>query len=187
MTIILGFAGRKRSGKDTAAAVMEGVGYQKLSYAMPIKLMLMTLLSYRGVSDEELERYTDGDLKEEPTALLQGRTPRHAMQTLGTEWGRELIGEDLWSDTLLDHASDLDAVVVSDVRFPNEVAGIQRKGGEVIRITRPDLPPLEADAHPSEAKIGELEVNHDVTNDASSAQEFQQRLALLLLSEGNTQ
>ena len=47
--------------------------------------MLRKLLACQGADAEMIRRMIDGDLKEAPTPLLEGRTPRHAMQTLGTD------------------------------------------------------------------------------------------------------
>jgi len=74
-----------------------------------------------GIEDE----YIDGDKKEVPHPLLCGMTTRHAMQTLGTEWGRKLIGKDLWVLQLQRRLEKLvDAgvrtIVVDDLRFMNE-------------------------------------------------------------------
>ena len=109
------------------------------------------LLRYRGVRDDVIERMVEGDLKETPTDHLNGRSPRHAMITLGTEWGRDLIHPDLWVDTetahLLGFHSPRDRVLFDDVRFPNEVAAIRRLGGLIWRVERPGLTAL---AHESE-------------------------------------
>lgn len=111
-------------------------------------------------------------------------SPRIMLQTLGTEWGREAISNDIWINALLTTAKTLlhedggtklwdydpligpnlttkhtiKGVVVSDIRFQNEFDAIHREGGNVIRIIRPDT---DADA----ADIG-------IAGHASEAQEF---------------
>lgn len=127
---VVGFCGRLGSGKTTAARELCKVGFTRVRFAQPLKDMLAAL----GCSDAEL----DGEAKEVPSELLCGSTPRHAMQTLGTEWGRALIGDDLWVSAWRARASSCALVVVDDVRFPNEVAAIHALGGVVVRIERPD-------------------------------------------------
>lgn len=93
-------------------------------------------------------------------------SPRIMLQTLGTEWGRDAVGPNLWIDCLLrttrkllneegdmvpygyDRLEGLKVrklkgfkmpagVVVSDVRFENEFKQIQSMGGAVMRVMRP--------------------------------------------------
>jgi hypothetical protein len=69
---------------------------------------------------------------------LCGKTPRHAMQTLGTQWGRDCIGKDfwlnLWGQRALQTLRDGGRVVVDDCRFPNEAQLIRRVGGDIYKI-----------------------------------------------------
>ena len=66
-------------------------------------------------------------------------SPRHVMQTLGTEWGRELIHETLWRDLTMDKCLDpLMLYIITDVRFLNEAEEIQERGGVIWRIRTPD-------------------------------------------------
>lgn len=161
--MIVAFTGRKRSGKNTAA---EGLDYDvQLAFAAPMKNMLHSLLRDQLVSPADIERMVEGDLKETPVPELNGRTPRYAMQTLGTEWGRGLIADSLWVDAVVRLAMQAGQVVITDVRFPNEVQAVKDVGGIVIRITRPGL--STEDAHPSEALIDELLVDYEIANDST--------------------
>jgi hypothetical protein len=94
----------------------------------------------------------DGAEKETPCDLLGGKSPRWAMQTLGTEWGRQLIHNDLWVNAAI--ATWRKRVegnyVFDDVRFENEAAAIRREGGEIWRVQRPGYP-IVAMGHVSEA------------------------------------
>ena len=92
---VIGITGHKGSGKDTAAEAVAAQGFTHVKLADALKAMLRKLLACQGADAEMIRRMIDGDLKEAPTPLLEGRTPRQAMQTLGTEWGRDRIGRDL--------------------------------------------------------------------------------------------
>ena len=169
---VVGFCGPIGAGKTTAAEYLGWVhGYTRQRFAGPLKDMMRAL----GLSTREI----DGDLKEMPSPILCGRTPRHAMQTLGTEWGRELIGPDLWISIWTARATASSSpVVADDVRFPNEVAAIKALGGIVIRIERPGaLAHGAAAAHASEAY--RLAADARVVNDGSVA-DFERRLARLI-------
>lgn len=156
--IIIGFAGRAGAGKTTAAKhLMEHHGFERVRFAGPLKAMMRAL----GCTEEEV----DGARKEMPCDLLGGRTPRQAMQWLGTEWGREMIAPDLWTRAWEYAAAGKPRVVVDDVRFPNEVEAVRRLGGVVVQVVSAGE---FADAtsfagHVSER--GGLDVNADVIND----------------------
>jgi hypothetical protein len=143
---LVGFTGKAGAGKSTASHVLVDCGWQRVKFAGPLKDMMRGL----GLSD----RHIEGDLKEMPCDLLGGQTPRHAMQTLGTEWGRGLIHPDLWIMLARDRIVTAMAagfnVVVDDVRFENEAALIRELGGYVVDVTRDGA---GAGAHSSESGV----------------------------------
>lgn len=130
---LVGLCGPIGAGKTFAARYFERAAkFERMRFAEPLKRMLMAV----GLDVEDV----DGSRKETPSPLLCGRTPRYAMQKLGTEFGRECIGPDFWVEAwggLADARLAAGArVVVDDVRFPNEVEAIRRRGGVVLRIER---------------------------------------------------
>ncbi|WP_411508225.1 hypothetical protein [Brucella anthropi] len=132
--VIIGLAGPMRSGKtEVASRLVELYGFEREPFSKPLKDMLRVF----GLSDEQLE----GTLKNTPAAVLGGKTPRHAMQTLGTEWGRGLIHPDLWTRhwaaRAQQHVADGFSVVEEGTRFPNEVKAIHELGGYVVYVDRP--------------------------------------------------
>ena len=174
---LLGLTGRKQSGKDTAAAVMEG---EKISFAAPIKLMLQALLKYQGLDEVFIDRMLNGDLKETPSPYLADQTPRYAMQRLGTEWGRQQMADSLWVDIALEKAKKARRAVITDVRFPNEVQAIKDADGQVWRISRPGRPVGVGEEHSSEILIDTLPVDKIITNDAPSAGAFRTKMAAIV-------
>ena len=137
---LIGIAGRARSGKDTVANfIVAAIGGYRYSFADPIRATLAPL----GV--DMSDPYWQAR-KEEPIPAL-GVSPRRMMQTLGTEWGRQLINPDLW--LIMAHQRLLQSgpgMVISDVRFDNEAAWIRKHGGRIIHVIRPDTKAVEAHA-----------------------------------------
>ena len=143
---MVGICGLAGSGKSTLAKLLtKRAGYYRIPFAAPLKSMLAAI----GLSEEEI----NGNLKEEPCERLCGKTPREAMQLLGTEWGRELIGPNLWLNAWQSDAAMWPLVVADDVRFPNEADAVRRFGGIVIEIARPGAGSKVAPKHASEVPI----------------------------------
>lgn len=137
MATIIALTGKAGSGKSTVAAWMaKTYGFRRVRFADPLKDMLRSLYWDAGVDDETIRRKIEGDLKEQPCAMLRGKTPRQAMQWLGTEWGREMIGADFWTELWALRAFPHEKVVVEDCRFDNEAEAVRRAGGIIVEITR---------------------------------------------------
>jgi hypothetical protein len=147
--IILGLTGAAGSGKDTVAAhLVRAHHFQQLAFADPLRAMVAAGF---GVGARDLER----DRKELPLDWL-GVSPRYLLQTLGTDWGRNMINPDVWLMVLkrrLDMAIEEGRLrfVISDVRFENEAALIRGMGGVVWHLRRPGTAPVEQ--HVSEAGV----------------------------------
>ncbi|HET8883030.1 MAG TPA: hypothetical protein VFM56_12715 [Solimonas sp.] len=126
-----------QSGKSTAAGFLRERGYRALSFAGPLKRMISSLLLDAGFSRDERSHALYGDLKETPIPLF-GKSPREMLQTLGTEWGRGLVKQSIWTDIAMLQAQKSESpVVFDDMRFPNEFDAIKQAGGVCICIVRP--------------------------------------------------
>lgn len=176
---ILGVSGKAGAGKDTFADALVEQGFVKVSQADPMKRFCFEVL---GVSEAAL--WGPSAERNRPIAHLGGLTARHALQTLGTEWGRACF-EDMWIEyalrvarTLLspviecdrpwkytpqrglylgeEHEAPARGVVISDVRFANEMNAIKRCGGRVFRIRRPSTLEGAAASHASECEQDEI-------------------------------
>jgi len=140
---IVGFCGKKRSGKDTAGQVLVDMGFRTIAFADPIKEVCRNVF----FSDEQLS----GPQKEEVDEFWEF-SPRWAMQQVGNELFREGIDRDVWVKSLLKKIdeSDHDKWAVTDVRQQNEIDHLQKAGGHIIYIRRPETEP---DLNPIKKKI----------------------------------
>lgn len=127
---VIGIAGPARSGKDTAANYISNIipEYKITSFADPIKHMLMVGL---GMSEEQMY---GGDIREVEDERY-GKSPRQLMQTLGTEWGRDMIHPLVWVNAIESKMNDTNSdIIIPDVRFESE-ADFVRNYGVLIHIT----------------------------------------------------
>jgi hypothetical protein len=166
--MIIGFLGRKRNGKDTCADyLVEKYDCIKIAFADPIKEIIKILFN---LSDEQLY----GDKKEE-VDVNWGVSPRNIMQFIGTEIFRNKIGallpeikDDFWVKSFeakIKHMDNNKIILVSDVRFQNEVDVIKKLGGIIIKVERPAMK-MDYDAHISESLIDNItNYNYLIKND----------------------
>lgn len=144
--MLIGISGKAGTGKDTVADhLCKKHGYVKYSLATPIKAALCAMFGWH------INMFEDRERKEKPVSYLNGKSPRQLAQTLGTDWGRELIDQDIWL-TLGERfiRDSVEPVVIADIRFENEAALIRENGGTIIHLQR-DVEAVAA--HSSEAGI----------------------------------
>ena len=150
--ILIGLSGLKRSGKSTVARyLVEQYGFGEVSFAAPMYRAIATMI---GIDIQHLQDETS---KEADIPWL-GRSPRYLLQTLGSEWGRGLVRDDIWILIALRHIErhrgmGMPGVIVSDVRFDNEAQFIISQGGQVWIISRPCRAVSGRDGHASERGI----------------------------------
>lgn len=135
MAKLIGLTGYAGCGKTTARDALMELGWKNVKMAGVLKDMAHVLFVAAGLNPDQC---IEGSLKEISLAELMGKTPRHVMQTLGTEWGRGYIASDIWVNLAKSQCVRLlDAgfnVVVDDIRFDNEADMIKDIGGKICAI-----------------------------------------------------
>ena len=158
MKRIYGLAGPKGVGKSTFASQMAFDFYRDgytgqvriMSFATPLKQMLACIVNQHFIEN-----------KEEIIPQL-GVSARYCLQTLGTEWGRNTISNDIWVN-LAKHRieeSTEKIFIIDDVRFDNEAKMIRELGGAVWNLTREGIG--GEDAHISESGISKKFITKEV-------------------------
>jgi len=160
--MIIGICGAAGAGKDTAALRLRDHGFFRVAFADPIYGMIAAMT---GMTVEEL---SDRDRKEQEIPWL-GKSPRQLLQSLGTEWGRQHVSEDVWVRIALRTARIARLSVIPDVRFDNEAKAVRAAGGSVWRVVRPGVSCLDASSarHSSERGISPELIDELILNDGS--------------------
>jgi len=140
--------GLARSGKDHAANYLaKHMNLHKYAFAEPLKTMLKSVFG---------DHFHEGDRS--GICPETGKSYREMMQTLGTEWGRQLMDENVWvnlvnrrwgeveagchlvneyKDYKGHHAKLAEGMILSDVRFDSEAQWIRDHGGVILEVVRP--------------------------------------------------
>ena len=190
--LVVGICGKARAGKDTVAEMLSDYVHTAFTpegsfnvlispMAYSIKLMLGNFLfPFFGNNMNAVDDCLYGGAKDVPVPRL-GVTPRSMLQTLGTEWGRNL-NSDVWiiaQQARIDTYTDLDLLLIPDIRFDNEA---EKLCDIVIQIDRPYNPDalkgMDTAGHSSERGISSHLVDIDISNDGS-LDELRQAISLV--------
>ena len=167
--MLIGLCGAAGAGKNAVAEILRAKhGYIHFGFADPIYKAVATIT---GLSEDDLR---DRNQKERPIEWL-GKSPRQLLQTLGTEWGRQTVRDDLWIQIAMRQAAKCEeylrgrgGVALTDCRFENEAAAIKDRGGVIWRVERSAVC-LAADTaqHSSEAGIPDFLVDAAIDNNGT--------------------
>ena len=154
---IIALTGPKGVGKTTIAKEIEARDWQDrciLSFADPLRRMMSQLIP--------MSLMTDPELKEKPLEWMGGKSPRQLLQSIGTDWGRDMVSETIWIDAMRRMISDqsFDVIIIDDCRFENEAQMVRDMGGIVVGLER------EGIAYTGEHQ-SEMPVRADAIIDAS--------------------
>lgn len=176
--LLLGLGGYKESGKDALADHLGSEhGFYKLGMSYPLievgRRQNPWILLDRGVACGA-HFYPQGtwvklNVLTEWLGYDESKTikeVREYYQTLGTQVGRHFFGEDTWVELAREKINSVrDAgqqVVVTGIRFANELDVLKRLGGHSVWISRPGK---ESDGHESESSLSKEDFDLVVDND----------------------
>ena len=144
--IIIGFGHRRRVGKDQISKFIDTIlkierpklKVVKVSFAAKLKETTYELYKWAGLERGIFYESEQGAKLKEVVLPAIGKSPRQIWIEVGNKL-REVYA-DTWIDCALKNFPNADVILITDVRFPNEVAKIQIMGGKVYKIIRPGEP-----------------------------------------------
>ncbi len=159
LPMLIGFAGKARSGKDTAGKyLVDKYQFAHYYFAKPLKEATKIMF---GLTDEQIKN------KEKP-AEPWGRSPRDLYQLLGTDIART-IDVNVWvkgADIFM-RENPSRSIVVTDVRFSNEAFWIRSQGGIVVYLQSDTRGIDENSGHSSENGLQGDDVDIIIQNDGT--------------------
>lgn len=186
--MVIGICGLIGAGKDTAADYLCNFHeFKRESFASTLKDAVSSIFGWdremlEGRTKSARERREQLDIWWSERLDMPLLTPRWVLQNWGTEVCRNGFHNDIWIASLENKLRQArDDVVISDCRFPNEIAAIRNTGGTVVRIKRgPDpvwfntakltvdrMPELHPEVHPSEYSWANTEFDITIENNGS--------------------
>lgn len=200
---LFGIGGRLRAGKDILAERLENEhGFVRLGMSDALNEALLTIDPWISTDVEvsglwrrfvgwlfrtplemrEFVRYSTHHREVGYVEAKKNPDVRRYLQLLGTEVGRNMVGKNVWVDIMRDKILALEAegcdVVVTGIRFPNELALIEQLGGETVWVSRPSVEDA-GQAHESESSVAAGDFRHIVLNDSTLAS-LEEKADLLL-------
>jgi hypothetical protein len=141
--MIIGVCGFIGSGKDTIADYLVNVhGFRRESFANTLKDAVAAVFGWdrvmlEGRTKEAREWREQVDPWWAERLNIPNLTPRWVLQQWGTEVCRKGFHDDIWIASVENKLRrSKDNIVISDCRFPNEIASIKNAGGSIVRVDR---------------------------------------------------
>lgn len=173
MTHYVAICGPAQHGKDTIAQIfVEEFGYFRLAFADKLREIALAIDPMVGYTDCGISVFVRLSKMVKDVGwdtAKQYPDVRRFLQRLGTEAGREIIGDNIWIDLHEKYASQHQRVIVPDMRFPNEGKHMQNKNAVMINIERPNFDNGVGTGHASEQHYGALKAmcHYHLVNDGT--------------------
>jgi uncharacterized protein YjhX (UPF0386 family) len=168
--LIIGLAGYARSGKDSAADALEGIGFRRIAFADKLREFMYEMNPIVKHNDSSLHSLPLRDIIDihgwngyKDTGWATDI--RRWMQVVGTNCVRGILGNDIWANATFDSMYMDKNYVLTDVRFLNEANGIRQRGGRMYRIVRAGVGP--ANDHISETALDNYDYDGFIHNDGT--------------------
>jgi hypothetical protein len=134
--MLIGLIGYKNSGKTSISKAFTEL-YPNLEVNMiGFSNPLYDMLGVLGISRAEIQNKS---IREVPHPKLYGKSIQYALNSLGTDWGRNMIGENIWVDASMSQLKPGAVNIADNIRFPNEFDAVRKNGGITVAIINPTV------------------------------------------------
>lgn len=163
-SLLFGLGGYAGVGKDAFAdALVEFNDFNKQFMSSPLRQALLTVDPWILGEDKLYYRYSAyEEIVKSYEAAKRNPEVRRLLQVLGTEVGRNMFGQNVWVDLLDNEVKKLRAndisVVVTGIRYRNELDWVLDNGGHSIWIERPGVEPVNSHSSDNTLSMGDFDI-----------------------------
>ena len=176
--MIIGLSGTIGCGKDTVADYLVNIhGFKREAFANSLKEAMSVIFGWEwalleGRSKESREWREQVDPWWAKRLNMPALTPRYVLQYVGTEVIRQHFADDMWIASLENRLRQrTDNVVITDVRFVNEIKMLRSLGAQCVEVRRGQLPDYydiarlaNAGDDVAQQKLADMNVHKSETN-----------------------
>jgi hypothetical protein len=144
--MIIALCGCKGSGKDTMGNILiNKYGFKKLAFASVLKDIISIIFCWNRellegntresrIWREQIDEWWSKRLN------IPNLTPRYVLEFFGTELFRNHFHDEIWLAIVEKQLEQNQNIVITDCRFPNEKAMLEKYNTKFIKIIRDTLP-----------------------------------------------
>jgi len=178
--VLIGITGKAGAGKDSVANILvDRYGFKRYAFADAVRdvaLSINPIIMTNWQADERSGKLRLCDARLADYVEVHGwdwskrNIPeiRRLLQVIGTEAGRQVMGENVWVDIIVNkYVNDgYPNGVVTDMRFPNEFEAIADNLDEcTLKVVRPNNPDAIEAKHSSEQY--DFDTRYTIMNDGT--------------------
>lgn len=183
MSKLIALGGKLRAGKDAIGDYLEAEhGYVKMGMSDALNAALLELNPWIPIKNELGEALGRYKAYHDAVGYVEAKKNpevRRLLQALGTEVGRDMISPNVWVDiaerTIRDHWDAGRSVVITAIRFPNEIEMVRGLGGKSVWVERPvearmagtEATSEEVSGHASENSVFPGDFDQSIVNDGT--------------------
>lgn len=177
---LIGICGYAQHGKNEVGSILrDEFGFHSFAFADPLRQMAYMLDPIVGIGNDAygreypiwltdvVDEYGWEEAKSWNPNDLDVPEIRRILQVLGTECVRGILDDWMWVKKALETASKHEKSCITDLRFPNEVEALRRKGATIWKVHRPNFDNGVGTGHASEKYIDQIQEDSLILNNGN--------------------
>lgn len=191
---LLSCSGKKRSGKNTVATIINklisekhGYTYEEKAFAFLVKTFasMLTGIPIEGWETEEDKAKNLGPewMTFDELGIRQQMSRRLMLKKLGSDACNQNLHPNCWVNGVFQNWDENKKWIITDVRFPQEVKAVRNRGGVVIRVTR-KATDNAGDTHISETALDNYDGFDYVIHNDGTIEDLENQVRKILVELG---